>query len=99
MSGGHFEYDQHRIEYIVHEIERLIDTNDDDGVDEHGFPRGSHYSPEIITKFQEAVQALRRAYVYAQRIDWLVSGDDGPEAFLERLERELNLPTQLRTDP
>ena len=48
------------------------------------------YSPEIIEKFKESVELIRRAYVYAHRIDWLVSGDDGEESFLRRLEEELN---------
>jgi hypothetical protein len=35
------------------------------------------------------MKALRVAAVYTQRIDWLVSGDDGEESFLERLKEEL----------
>lgn len=38
---------------------------------------------------KEAVKALRVAQVYAQRVDWLLSGDDGEESFLRRLEEEL----------
>jgi len=33
---------------------------------------------------------LRKAEIYAQRIDWLVSGDDGNDTFLKRLEEDLN---------
>ena len=38
---------------------------------------------------KEAVKALKIAQVYAQRVDWLFSGDDGEESFLSRLEEEL----------
>jgi hypothetical protein len=50
---------------------------------------GRGYSPEIVQHFCDAVTVLRRAQVYAQRIDWLVSGDDGPHSFVERLAEEL----------
>ena len=39
--------------------------------------------------FRDGLEALERAAIYAQRIDWLVSGDDGPESFIERLEEDL----------
>ena len=32
---------------------------------------------------------LKKATIYAQRIDWLVSGDDGEESFLSRLKEDL----------
>jgi hypothetical protein len=38
---------------------------------------------------KEAVKALKIAQVYAQRVDWLLSGDDGEESFLSRLDDEL----------
>jgi len=38
---------------------------------------------------KEAVKALHIAQEYAQRVDWLLSGDDGEESFLSRLEENL----------
>jgi hypothetical protein len=29
------------------------------------------------------------AQIYAQRIDWLISGDDGEDSFRERLKEDL----------
>ncbi|MFS2810128.1 hypothetical protein AAH029_20575 [Parabacteroides distasonis] len=49
----------------------------------------SEYSDETIQIFRDAVKILRKAAVYAQRIDWLLSGDDGEESLKERLEEEL----------
>jgi hypothetical protein len=39
---------------------------------------------------KEAVKQLRIAAIYAQRVDWFLSGDDGEESFIERLNEELN---------
>ncbi len=33
---------------------------------------------------------LRKAEIYAQRIDWYLAGDDGEESFMERLKDELD---------
>jgi len=90
MSGGHFNYDQRRISDIAEDIRTLIENNDDDSLDEWGDHRGRGYSPETIARFKEALPVLERAYIYAQRIDWLVSGDDGEESFHKRLMEELD---------
>jgi hypothetical protein len=89
MSGGHFGYQQHVINDIAESIQSLIDANDDTEEDEYGGRRGWGYSPEVIAKLQEGVLMLRKAYAYAHRIDWLVSGDDGEATFLEKLEQQL----------
>ena len=47
------------------------------------------YTEETIQIFKDAVKTLRKAAIYAQRIDWLLSGDDGEESLKERLEEEL----------
>lgn len=49
----------------------------------------NEYSDEVIEKFKEAVKILRQAEVYAQRVDFLLSNDDGEESFLKRLEEDL----------
>lgn len=47
------------------------------------------YTEETFQEFRNGIAALRRAYVYAQRIDWLLSGDDDEESFHRRLKDEL----------
>ena len=47
------------------------------------------YSDEIIEEFKNAYKTLRKAEIYAQRIDWLLAGDDGEESFIQRLKGEL----------
>lgn len=53
-------------------------------------PNRYEYSEETIAEFKKGLDILRKAYVYAQRIDWLLSGDDGEESFHERLKEELD---------
>ena len=84
VSGGHFNYQQYRLEDIATTIDELIGTNDDARL-EHGYPKGAGYSAKTIARFKEAAHTLRRARDMAQRVDWLVSGDDGEESFHDRL--------------
>ena len=35
------------------------------------------------------VYVLRMAYIYAKRVDWMLSGDDGEDTLVERLQEEL----------
>lgn len=93
MSGGHFDYNQHRIRDIADSIEDIIRKNGKKKEYEASYWEDDHYyeyPPEVIQKFKEGLDILRKAEVYAQRIDWLVSGDDGEESFLERLKEDLN---------
>lgn len=89
MSGGYFDYNQYNIARIADDVDGLIRNNEVTELDEYGDTRGRNYSLEVITKFQAALKLLRAAEVYAQRIDWLVSGDDTEESFLQRLEEDL----------
>ena len=81
MSGGHFNYAQYKIGDIADSIEQLIfdDSEDSDG----------RYTDETISEFRTALRLLRRAQIYAQRIDWLVSCDDGEDTFRKRLALDL----------
>ena len=53
-------------------------------------PNRYEYSEETIAEFKKGLDILRRAYIYAQRIDWLLSGDDREKSFHERLKEELD---------
>ena len=52
------------------------------------------YTPKTIAIMKRAVYVLRMAFIYVQRIDWMLSGDDGEEDLVERLKEELD---ELRT--
>lgn len=55
----------------------------------HGKPNNRNFSEETIKEFKKGVEYLRKAYVYAERIDYLLSGDDGEEEFHKRLQKDL----------
>lgn len=90
MSGGHFDYDQYRIDQIAEDISQIIRNNKNEERDEWGSKRGYFFPDEVIEEFKKAVQILDTAYVYVQRIDYLLSGDDGEDSFHSRLKEELN---------
>lgn len=90
MSGGYFEHRQYNIQYIIDEIEHLIEKNGSKERDDYGYLKYSDYSEETIREFKKAIELLKKGHVYAQRIDWLVSGDDGETTFHNRLNDELN---------
>jgi len=96
MSGGHFNYDQYRIRQIADEVEHLIETNNIEETDSYGDKISYSFPQEIIEKFKEAVLTLRMAEVMAQRIDSLVSGDDGEGSFLRRWNEDLSKIAQPR---
>jgi hypothetical protein len=82
MSGGYFGYTQDRFEDVAVGIDALILSNDDETLDRFGERIGNGFPPEIIDKFRETAHMLRRAGEMVELIDYLVSGDDGPETFL-----------------
>jgi hypothetical protein len=106
MSGGAFNYDQYKIGYIVDQIEEVINSNGREKTEEElkqeawrnpdwykKYPEDLFhykYPDKVIKEMKEGVEVLKRAQIYAQRIDWLLSGDDGEESFLRRLEEDLN---------
>ena len=116
MSGGHFDYEQYKIENIADSIDEYLygrKLYDEYAEDEYinniyfdseeekketvEFVRRNHRTlpniyelkEETLKEFRKAEEYLRLAYVYAHRIDWLLSGDDGEETFHERLKQDL----------
>jgi hypothetical protein len=101
MSGGTFEYMQWHIEYIANEIEDEINRQGKEIPRENRchlnewyekYPEDKFYptySKDVQEKLKEAVKALRVAYIYANRVDRFLAGDDGEESFLKRLSSEL----------
>ena len=89
MSNGHFDYNPNRIGYIADEVKELIASNNDNSINSWGDTVGRFYSEETIAEFRNGLHYLRLAQIYAQRIDCLVSCDDGEESFHSRLREEL----------
>lgn len=102
MSGGRFDYKQWHIGNIADNIEQEVITSgkpipkqrwqywEIDRFREHPEEAVNYAYPESTLRLmEEAVYALRAAAIYAQRVDYLLSGDDCEESFEERLQEEL----------
>jgi len=82
MSGGGLcNYKQFEISTIIEAIEKEIKSNK---------PNGYPYSEMTINHFKRAIEKLKVALIYANRIDWLVSGDDSEKGFHKRLRDDLD---------
>ena len=86
---GHF-IDEDRIEEYIKD--HWLEDKEKEYIlkNKHTLPNSYEYSKETIKEFKKGLAILRKAYIYAQRIDWLLSGDDGEESFHERLKEELD---------
>jgi len=89
MSGGTFDYSQYRIIDIYETIQSHIDRQGEK-IDYEWAGEHQTFEPEVLKQLQDAIECLKKAYVYAQRVDWFLAGDDGNETFIWRLNKELN---------
>ena len=88
MSGGRFDYLQYRFTEIVDVIEQeIIDNNAEPRPKDWFEP--NNFREETIAEFKKGIECIKKAQIYVQRIDWLLSGDDGEESFLKSLKEEL----------
>jgi len=76
MSGGHFDYKQYHIRDIWQEIEELLKNKD-------------YFEDPVYKAMKKGLLILKIAEIYAQRIDYYLSGDDGWDNFLKRLKEDL----------
>lgn len=105
MSGGHWDYIQYRFTDISEDIKQLVEKNgkpltkeelkdgyhNDEWYEKYPEDLNHYkYTDEVIEKFKEAAEIITKAQIYIQRIDYLLSGDNGEDTFLERLEDDLN---------
>lgn len=86
MSGGYFEYNQYRIQYIIESLEEYMVKGDQS---DPAWEKDEEPSEEVLNEFRKGLKILKQAYVYANRIDRLLSGDNGNETFLHYLNQEL----------
>jgi hypothetical protein len=89
MSGGHFKYKQYEIGSIANEVEYLIRNNTNEGLNDLGEKEGTFYNEDTIARFKQGLRYLKLAQIYAHRIDWLVSCDDGEDTFNRRIKSDI----------
>lgn len=82
MSGGYFDYNYSHIQEVIEQLEYLL-TSDE------AQPIREDLANVTLNKMEEGLEILQKAKIYAQRIEWLISGDDSEESFHRRLEEDL----------
>lgn len=101
MSGGAFDYKQYHIREIHETIQSKLERMGKPKTKEELWHNKEYYdkypeelnwpteTDDVVNAYKTAINLLKKAEVYAQRIDWYISGDDGEESFLRRLKDDL----------
>lgn len=101
MSGGFFEYRQHQIRNIWEYLENQLDRQGRERTKEEMVFSKDYYEDYPEEKFhitfpegvqdvmKRAIECLKTAEIYTQRLDWYLSGDDGEQTLYERLKEDL----------
>ena len=103
MSGGAFDYNQYKIREIWEDIQRELDKQGKEKSKEdlkyypeeylEKYPEGRFnpvYRDDVQRIFKDGIELLKEAEIYAQRIDWYLSGDDGEDSLVSRLQSDLD---------
>ena len=80
MSGGHFYYNQYRINDAVERLEK--DLSDPESY-------ANSMDQDIRESLTLCLLRLKEASIRLHRADWLLSGDDGEESYRKRLAADL----------
>lgn len=90
MSGGYFEYKQYELNAIADSIEQVIRDWEEKKMSEYdNIVKWDFRYPSTILELYNAMNICRKASIYAHRVDYLLSGDDGEENFHERLRHDM----------
>lgn len=100
MSGGYFDYKNSdfswavvdRLEEIIRDIKDVKagikrDKNLDPFYNQNEFY--DEFTDETVKEFEKGLEYCKLATIYANRIDYLLSCDDGVETFHRRLKEDL----------
>jgi hypothetical protein len=101
MSGGAFEYSQYKIRDIHEHIQQELDKQGQEKQVNNVWEKEYYekypearfeeiYRADVQQIFKDGIEALKKAEVYAQRIDWFLSGDDGEDSLVSRLKFDLD---------
>lgn len=89
MSGGRFNYLQFRVKEISETLKEIIDRQGKPFEDEWEQGEYETFPPDVQQIMLDGIKAIDRAFVYIQRIDWFLCGDDGKDSLIERLKEDL----------
>jgi hypothetical protein len=90
VSGGYFDYIQGSLGNTIETLKDLIIDEEAGYQPESICPYLHEFSKETLAEFKKGLEYVNLAKIYLQRIDWLVSDDDGEDSFHERLKDDLN---------
>ena len=103
MSGGAFDYNQYKIREIWEDIQRELDKQGKEKSKEdlkyypeeylEKYPEDRFnpvYRDDVQRIFKDGIELLKEAEIYAQRIDWYLSGDDDEDSLVSRLQSDLD---------
>ena len=77
-------------EYTKEELKSEWGYRDPDWYDKYPEDKFRHKYPDnVLDEFKKALEVIDKAQIYIQRLDWLLSGDDGEESFISKLNEEL----------
>ena len=92
MSGGHFEYQDNRIDDMIDIIKHDIKYNDvewnyncetGESVEDYGF----QHSKETIAILKKLLKDMKKVMNVLHAYDWYVSGDTCEETFLKEAKK------------
>lgn len=105
MSGGSMEYVYWKIQEAARQIQHELANAELCRRNGRFFDAAEYYrkqhpdvdylkSPEeltdaVIKRLRDALVCVRKASIYAERVEWLTSDDDGYEDFCIRLDEQL----------
>ena len=103
MSGGAFDYNQYKIREIHEQIQEELNKQgkerpkedlkwfDKEYLEKYPEDRFEYvYREDVQQIFKDGIEILKKAEIYAQRIDWYLSGDDGEDSLISRLKDDLS---------
>jgi hypothetical protein len=103
MSGGAFDYLQYSFVNIYERIESELENQGKElpkedlwGFDEYyeKHPKEKFkpiHSEDVQNILKDAIKILKKAEIYAQRVDWFLSGDDSEDRLISRLKSDLEI--------
>lgn len=97
MSGGAFEYAYTHIYQVTQDVAHYLERTKKKGAEDFDFDAkrmknmtGKKLKSQVVKLLEEAIHSLREAEVFARRVEWLASCDDGYDSFIERTAEELH---------
>ena len=86
MSGGHYEYEQYKIDQVAYQMKKDIENNGETH-DPHNYV--FDFTKETMEYMKKVSDIVALAGILTKHADWLYSGDDSEETFRENIEKAL----------